>query len=199
MPDFDLIEFENIYTPGTLLGVYANALRTPADGKMIIARGILQILGNQNNYGGYYYDNLKSIDENRVIRTKISAQMRSTLTTESVYVFKGYIEKRINFSNIELILSVNEVLRKEENAINEEDVKRFEKLQKKITAGFRDLEALVKEHIYNQRKLRIVNLYGTTAIVHRDFDLGIAESKVKFDITEHRCNFSSKAELITAI
>ncbi len=199
MRDIELIEFENIYTPGSLLGVYANALRTPADGRMIIAKGILQILPNQTNYGGYYYDNLKSIDENRVIRTKISSQLRATLTDNVVYVFKGYIEKRINFSNIELILSVNEVLRKEENAINEEDVKRFEKLQKKVASGFRDVEAMVKEHIYNGRKLRIANLYGTTAIVGKDFDKGVADAAVRFEISEHRCNFSSKAELISAI
>lgn len=195
----EIIEFENIYTPGSLLGVYANALRTPADGRMIIAKGVLQIMHNQANYGGYYYDNLKSIDENRIIRTKISAQLRATLTDNAVYVFKGYIEKRINFSNIELILSVNEVLRKEENAINEEDVKRFEMLQKKVASGFRDIEALVKEHIYNERKLQIANLYGSTAIVHKDFDKGVADASVRFDISEFRCNFSSKPELISAI
>ncbi len=69
MPGTEVVEFENVYTPGSLLGVYANALRTPADGRMIIAKGILQILPNQTNYGGYYYDNLKSIDENKIIRT----------------------------------------------------------------------------------------------------------------------------------
>ena len=65
----EVIEFETIYTPGSLLGVYANALRTTADGRMIIAKGILQILPNQTNYGGYHYYNLTSINENRVIRT----------------------------------------------------------------------------------------------------------------------------------
>ena len=69
MPNIELVEFENIYTPGSLLGVYANPLRTPADGRMIIAKGLLQISPSQTNYGGYYYDNLKSIDESRVIRT----------------------------------------------------------------------------------------------------------------------------------
>lgn len=197
-PKEKLIEFENIYTPGSLLGVYTNAIKTPADAKMIMIRGRLEILQNQKEYVGYYFDTLKSIDENRSIKIKISAHLRSSLVNNGVYVFKGYVEKKMLFSSIELSLAAIEVYRKEENIINQVELKRFEIIQKKVERGYRDFEALVKEHIYNGKKLRIANLYGNTAIVDKDFHKGLSEIKIRFEISEFRCNFNSKAELIAS-
>lgn len=195
----DLIEFKDVYSPTTLLGIYANAIRTGADQKVILARGVFQLSQIQKEYNGYYYDTLKSPNDNKSIRTKIPSLLRSKLENNAIYIFKGYIEKKINFSAIELLFVVDDILQKEVNNVSETDLKRFEMLQKKVVTGFRDLEALVKDHIYNERKLRVANLYGTTAIVNSDFDLGIAEARTRFELSEFRCNFSSKQELMSAI
>jgi len=195
----NIIELQNIYSPSSLLGVYANALRTVADGKIILAKGIYQVGITRRDYGGYFYDTIKSQNENKSIGIKITGQLRSQLENNLVYVFKGYIEKKINFSNIELILVVDEILKKEENQISEEEIKRFELLQKKVSKGFRDLEAVVKEHIYNNTQLKIANIFGTSAIVDKDFELGIGEAAVRFSISKHRCSITSKTDLISTI
>lgn len=199
MTELDVIEFKEVYSPTTLLGIYANAIRTNADNKVVLARGIFQLSQIQKEYGGYYYDILKSLNDNKSIRTKIPSLLRSKLANNSIYTFKGYIEKKINFSAIELLFVVDDVLQKEVNNVSEEELKRFELLQSKVAKGFRDAEALVKEHIYNERKLKIANLYGTTGIVNKDFEKGVADAAVRFEISEHRCNFSSKTELISSI
>jgi len=61
------------------------------------------------------------------------------------------------------------------------------------------LGEIVKEHIYNNKILKIANLYGSTAIVHKDFEKGLADSMIRFQVSEHRCNFTSKSELIAAL
>jgi len=67
--------------------------------------------------------------------------------------------------------------------------------QKQMGKGYRDVEALIKEHIYNGTEIRIANLYGSTAIVHKDFEKGLADAIVRFKIQDFRCNFQSKAEI----
>lgn len=192
-------DFQNIYSPATLLGVFANALKSPADGRLLLARGEYQASINAKEYSGYYYEDIKSPSDNKFIKAKIPAFVRSKLENQNIYIFKGYIEKRIGNSSIELIFVVDDIQQKEEKQISEEDLKRFEVIQSKIGKGFRNFESITKEHIYNDKPLRIANVYGNSAIVDKDFDKAIAEAKVKYDITTFKCSFSSKEELISLI
>lgn len=197
--DLEVTEFKNVYSPRTLLGVYANAIRTTADGRVVLAKGNYQLAQNQKEYSGFYYDSLKSLNGNESIKIKVPTLLRSKLENNAVYIFKGYVEKRINFSSIELVFVIDDLLQKEENQISEEEIKRFELIQKKIAKEYRDVESLVKENIYQGNIIKIANLYGNTAIVNEDFKLGLAEAITKFNITEHRCSFSSKTQLIATI
>ena len=192
-------KFQNIYTPGTILGVYASALHTSTDGRIVLAKGVYSISQNQKEYGGYYYDTLKSPNDNKSIKAKVPSLLRSKLENDQIYIFKGYIEKRINFSAIELVFVVDEILQKEKAQISDEEIKRFELIQNKISKGYRDFEAIVKEHIYTNTRLKIANLYGSTAIVHKDFEKGLADAVTRFEISNHRFNFISKRDLIAAL
>lgn len=192
-------EFQNVYSPSTILGVYANALKSPVDGRIILAKGEYQATQNSKEYSGYYYDDIKSPNENKYIKARIPSMIRSKLENHNIYVFKGYIEKRISFSTIELVFVVDEIMQKEKNPMSEDDVKRFDILQKKANKGYKDFEALVKDRIYNNTPIQIINIYGTTGIVNKDFEAGLAESKVRFKINEYRCNLTSKTEVINLL
>jgi exodeoxyribonuclease VII large subunit len=106
------------------------------------------------------------------------------------------MEKRVSFSSIELVFTIDDVLQKEASPLSEEDLKRFSLIQQKITKGYRDFEALVKESIYKGEPVRIANLYGSAAIVNKDFDKGLAEASARFSISEYRCSFASRTEII---
>lgn len=192
-------EFQSIYSPTTILGIYANAIKTPADNKIILAKGEYHASANAREYGGYYYDDLKSTYDNRFLKIKVPALLRSQLDDCLIYLFKGYVEKRISNSSIDLIFVVDEILQKEENPISDEDLKRFEIIQKKVSKGYKDLQAFVKDSIFNKKLLRIANIYGTTGIVNKDFEAGIGEAKVRFSISECRINLSSKIDIINKI
>lgn len=191
--------FENVYSPGTLLGVYAAALRTPVEGRMVLARGIFQASPLARVYNDYYYDSIRSVYENKVVKARIPALLRNKLENNQVYLFKGYVEKKVTLSAIELQLVVDEVLQKEENNIPAEEVRRFELVQQKLTKGFQDFEKLVRDRVHHNEPVKIMNVFGHSAIVHKDFEKGIAEAMTRFVIQEHRCNFSSKAEIIQTL
>lgn len=192
-------EFQSVYSPTTILGIYANAIKTPADNKIILAKGEYHSSINAKEYNGYYYEDLKSTYDNRFLKIKVTALLRSQLDGGLIYLFKGYVEKRISNSSIDLIFVVDEILQKEENPISAEDLKRFEVIQKKVSKGYKDFQAFVKDSIFNNKLLRIANIYGTTGIVNKDFEAGIGQAKVRFNISESRINLSSKSDIINKI
>lgn len=195
----DYREFQNVYSPGTLLGVYAAALRTPVEGRMVLARGIFQGSPVARMYNDYYYDSIRSVYENKVVKARIPAVLRNKLENNQVYLFKGYVEKKVTLSAIELQFVVDEVLQREENNISQEEIRRFELVQQKLSKGYRDFEKLVRDHVHRGQQPRIMNIYGNAAIVHKDFEKGLAEACTRFAMSEHRCNFSSKKEIIQTL
>jgi len=85
-------DFQNVYSPSTLLGVFANAIKSPADGRLLLARGEYQATQNAIEYSGYYYEVIKSPNDNKFIKARIPAFLRSKLENQTIYIFKGYIE-----------------------------------------------------------------------------------------------------------
>lgn len=197
--DSEIAKYENVYSPSTLLGVYANALRTSVDGKILLAKGVFVKSQFEKEYSGYYYDSIKSLNDNISIKTKISSLLRSKLQNNKIYLFKGYVEKKISFSTIELVLVVDDISDEEQQQVSEIEIKRFELIQRKNNKEYRNIEGKVKESVYKNIPLKIANLFGNTAIVDDDFKLGIADASIKFQISDFRCSFSSKKELIDKI
>jgi exodeoxyribonuclease VII large subunit len=192
----DLVRFQQVYSPSTLLGVFSAAIKSPADARLILARGIYQPAPASREYAGYFYDSLKGVHDNGIIKLRLPSLLRSKLKQNHVYVFRGFVEKRIGFSAIELILTVDDILQEEQSPVTGEDLRRFSLLQQKITKGYRDFESLVKESVYKGEPLRIANIYGTSAIVDKDFQRGIGDSVSRFSITDYRCSFASRTDII---
>jgi len=195
----EIVKFEEIYSPSTLLGVYANAIKTVADGKILIARGIYIRSEGKKEYSGYYYDKINSPNDESSIQAKVPNFLRSKLENNSIYIFKGFIEKKIKFSSIDLVFVVDDVIDKEQNQISDVDLKRFELIQIKNKKEFRSVESFIKECVYTNTIPKIANIYGISAIVQDDFELGIAESMINFNITNYRCSLNSKNEISSMI
>jgi len=189
---------ELIYSPTTLLGVFSSAIKSSVDARIILARGIYQDARGKD-YSGYFYDNLKSPNSQEHIKIKVPNAIKHRLEDNLIYVFRGYVEKRISFSSIELVLVVDEMLEKEKSQITAEEIRRFESIKLKVSKGYRDLESFIKQNIYSELTTYIVNVYGNSAIVNKDFELGISETISRFKISDYRCSFTSKTELINLI
>jgi cytidylate kinase len=79
-------------------------------------------------YSNYYYDHLYSESDNSSIGVKISGLLRSKIVNNDIYTLKGFIEKRIKNSSIELVFVVDDIISQEEKTISEEDLKRYKNL-----------------------------------------------------------------------
>lgn len=187
-----------IYSPASVVGTFNNALIIPQTLNLIYLKG-RYTAGQGKSYAGYYYDHLYSESDTTSISVKLSGILRSKLTNGEVYILKGFIEKSIRNSSIDLRFAAEEIIQQEEKQISEDDLKRYELIQNKLEKGSSNLESLIREKNLNNQKIKIANIYGHNAIVQSDFAEGLDVSSVHFEITDFNCNITSKTSIITQI
>ena len=97
-----------------------------------------------------------------------------------------------------LVVSRVEVV--QEQAIDENEIKRMELRRKKATTGFRNVDALLEQLLYTDQRPKIALLFAGTSITMTDFIQGGGDiAKAAFDFAEFRANFSRTAELANTI
>ncbi|KQR90454.1 hypothetical protein ASG01_15175 [Chryseobacterium sp. Leaf180] len=184
-----------VYTPASVLGIFSNALKLSATVNLIFLKG-RYLFGGGKAYGNYYYDQLYSEGDSSVIGVRISALLRSKITSNEIYTLKGFIEKSIKNSSIELRFVVDDIIQQEEKSISEEELQRYELIQKKLATGSKDLETLIRGKMLQDEKIKVANIYGNNAIVQNDFSEGLDISSVYFDIDNHPCSITSSTSIM---
>ncbi|TQM21054.1 exodeoxyribonuclease VII large subunit [Chryseobacterium aquifrigidense] len=183
-----------IYSPSSVLGLFSNALKINATINLIYLKG-RYAYGGGKAYGNYYYDNLFSESDNISIGVRISALLRTKIVNNDVYTLRGYIEKSIKNSSVELRFVVDEIIQQEERAISEEELQRYELIQEKLKKGSTDLETVIRNKILKEEPIRIANIYGNNAIVQRDFAEGLDVSQKYIQVSEYTCSITSSTSI----
>lgn len=187
-----------VYSPASVIGIFSNALKLNATVNIIYLKGRYSF-GGGKAYGNYFYDLLFSESDHVSIGIRISSLLRSKMINNEIYTLKGFIEKSIKNSSIELRFVVDEIIQQEEKSISEEELQRYELIQKKLEIGSKDLETLIREKMLKNEKVKIANIYGNNAIVQKDFYEGLDVSGQYFEIDDHSCNITSSTEIITKL
>ena len=183
-----------IYSPTSVIGIFNNALKLPVTVNLIYLKGRYSF-GGGKAYVNYYYDFLFSESDSVSIGVKMPGLLRSKIENNEIYTLRGYIEKRLRNSSIDLVFVVDEIVSQEEKTVSEEDIQRFELIQKKLELGTKNLETLIRSKILNNEKIKIANIYGHNAIVQRDFNEGLDVSQNQFDIQDFNCNITSATSI----
>lgn len=183
-----------IFSPQAIIGIFNNALKIKETVSLIFLRG-RYVYGQGKSYAGFYYDFIYSESSPVSIGVKISSLLRTKIINNEAYVLRGFIEKRIKNSSIELVFVVDEIIQQEEKTISEEDLQKFEILQKKLNQGSKDLETFIREKSSKKETIRIANIYGHNAIVQRDFYEGLGIASNEFLIEDYTCNITSSTSI----
>lgn len=187
-----------VYSPASVIGIFSNALKLNATVNLIYLKG-RYAYGGGKSYGNYYYDLLFSEGDNTSIGIRISSLLRSKITNNEVYTLRGFIEKSIKNSSIELRFVVDEIVQQEERSISEEELQKYELIQKKLKVGSKDLETLIRDKMLKDEKVKVANIYGNNAIVQKDFSEGLDVSSQYFDVDNHSCNITSSTAIISTL
>ena len=155
--------------------------------------------GGGKSYTNYFYDTLYSEADSISITVKIPALLRSKIVNNEIYTLKGYIEKILRNSRIDLNFVVDGIIAEEEGSFSEDDLKKFELIQKKLELGSKDLDTLIRTKLLNNEIVRVANIYGHNAIVQKDFSEGLDVSQKYFEIVEYTCNITSPTSILTQL
>lgn len=187
-----------VYSPASVIGIFSNALKLNATVNIIYLKGRYSF-GGGKAYGNYFYDLLFSEGDHVSIGVRISSLLRSKMINNEIYTLRGFIEKSIKNSSIELRFVVDEIIQQEEKSISEEELQRYELIQKKLETGSKDLETLIRDKMLKDEKVKIANIYGNNAIVQKDFSEGLDVSVQYFEIDDHSCNITSSTAIISKL
>lgn len=187
-----------VYSPTSVLALFNNALRLPGTENLIHLRG-RYAFGGGKSYTNYFYDTLYSEADSISITVKIPALLRSKIVNNEIYTLKGYIEKILRNSRIDINFVVDGIIAQEEGSFSEDDLKKFELIQKKLELGSKDLDTLIRTKLLNNEIVRVANIYGHNAIVQKDFSEGLDVSQKYFEIVEYTCNITSPTSILTQL
>ncbi|WP_294297499.1 exodeoxyribonuclease VII large subunit [uncultured Chryseobacterium sp.] len=187
-----------VYSPASVIGIFSNALKINATVNLIYLKGRYSY-GAGKAYGNYYYDLLFSESDHVSMGIRISSLLRSKIVNNEIYTLRGFIEKSIKNSSIELRFVVDEIIQQEEKSISEEELHKYELIQKKLEIGSKDLEALVRDKLLLNAKVTIANIYGNNAIVQKDFAQGLDVSSSFFEISNYSCNITSSTAILSTL
>jgi hypothetical protein len=183
-----------VYSPASVIGIFSNALKLNATVNLIYLKG-RYAFGGGKSYGNYYYDLLFSEGDHTSIGIRISSLLRSKITNNEIYTLRGFIEKSIKNSSIELRFVVDEIIQQEDRSISEEELQKYELIQKKLAVGSKDLETLIRDKMLKDEKIKVANIYGNNAIVQKDFSEGLDVSSPYFNIDNYSCNITSSTAI----
>lgn len=187
-----------VYSPASVIGIFSNALKLNATVNLIYLKG-RYAYGGGKSYGNYYYDLLFSEGDHTSIGIRISSLLRSKITNNEIYTLRGFIEKSIKNSSIELRFVVDEIVHQEERSISEEELQKYGLIQKKLEVGSKNLETLIRDKMLTDEKVKVANIFGNNAIVQKDFSEGLDVSLQYFVVDNHSCNITSSTAIISTL
>lgn len=190
------------YTPSEIIGIFNDILahqNNQASGKIVCIRG-LYLVGNNTSYKGYYYDTLRDEKSQNELPIRISDAQRNELTPGNLVEILGTLGRKItDKSEIKLELNVSRVEVVKEQVIDENEIKRIEYRQRKVSAGFKNVDGILESLLFNDTRPQIALIIAQTSITLKDFEDGIKAARVALDFIEDRVVFTQTKLLCTKL
>lgn len=181
------------YRPSEIINIFNDILarqNTEASGKIVCIRGIY-LIGNGISYQGYCYDTLRDEKTPNELPIKISEAQRKDLKPGSLVDILGTLGRKISpKSEIKLELNVSRVETVQEQAIDKDEIKRIEYRQRKVSAGFKNVDSILESLLFNDTRPKIALIIAQSSITLKDFEDGIKAARVALDFVEDKVVFT---------
>ena len=189
-----------IYKPSEIIGIFNSILaKQSVNAQVVYLRGVYLASGRQS-YNGYFYDTLRDEDRQEEITMYVTQQQRENLKNGNLVNVGGVLGRNVNNrGQIQIILNVSRIEIVQEQAIDEDEIKRMELRQKKSSVGFKNVDSVLEQLLFTDQRPRVALLFATSSITMSDFEAGINAAKSAIDFMEYRANFSNAKELVGAL
>lgn len=189
-----------IYKPSEIIGIFNSILaKQSVNAQVVYLRGVYLASGRQS-YNGYFYDTLRDEDRQEEITMYVTQQQRENLKNGNLVNVGGVLGRNVNNrGQIQIILNVSRIEIVQEQAIDEDEIKRMELRQKKSSVGFKNVDSVLEQLLFTDQRPRVALLFATSSITMSDFEAGINAAKSAIDFMEYRANFSNAKELLSTL
>ena len=189
-----------IYKPSEIIGIFNSILaKQSVNAQVVYLRGVYLASGRQS-YNGYFYDTLRDEDRQEEITMYVTQQQRENLKNGNLVNVGGVLGRNVNNKGqIQIILNVSRIEIVQEQAIDEDEIKRMELRQKKSSVGFKNVDSVLEQLLFTDQRPRVALLFATSSITMSDFEAGINAAKSAIDFMEYRANFSNANEFISTL
>lgn len=189
-----------VYKPSEIIGIFNSILaKQSVNAQVVYLRGVYLASGRQS-YSGYFYDTLRDEDRQEEITMYVTQQQRENLKNGNLVNVGGVLGRNVNNrGQIQIILNVSRIEVVQEQAIDENEIKRMELRQKKSSEGFKNVDSILEQLLFVDQRPRVALLFATSSITMSDFEAGINAAKSAIDFVEYRANFSNANELVRTL
>ena len=186
------------YKPSELLGLFTSYLsQQDVNRQVIYLQGIYLKNPKHDSRWASRYDILRDENTQTEITLQIPYKLCEDLKDGNLVTVGGVLGRRVqNNSHIQLMLVVSRVEVVQEQAIDENEIKRMELRQKKSSEGFKNVDSILEQLLFVDQRPRVALLFASSSITMSDFEAGINAAKSAIDFSEYRANFSNTNELI---
>ena len=191
---------QTTYKPSEIIGIFNSILaKQSVNAQVVYLRGIYLASGRQS-YGGYYYDTLRDEDRQEEITIIVTELQRESLKNGNLVNVGGVIGRNVNSrGQIQINLNVSRIEVVQEQVVDEAEIKRVELRQKKASIGFKNVDGVLEQLLYQDKRPNVALVFAQSSITMSDFEAGINAAKSAIDFTERRVNFSNSQELVRTL
>ena len=191
----------SIYKPSELLGMFTSYLSQQDVNKQVIfLQGIYLKNPKHDARWSCRYDILRDENTQTEITLQIPYKLCEDLKDGNLVTVGGVLGRRVqNNSHIQLMLVVSRVEIVQEQAIDENEIKRMELRRQKSTKGFKNVDSILEQLLFIDQRPKVALVFAATSITMSDFNAGIEAAKAAIDFFEYRVNFSNSQELSQAL
>lgn len=187
------------HTPVTLINYFANAFKLDSKRSLFFLKGIYQDK-KRGSYSGYFYDRVQDELSGQIVTIRVPEAIKSHLTHEQVYLFKGILDKTIRPDGvIEPVFVVAELIADLAPRVSNASEQRLAIQRQKSNEGYKDLDIVLQRKLRVRQKPRLILVYGATSIVMDDVYTALGSARQRYDIVERRTNMLDKDAIIRTI
>lgn len=185
------------YKPSELLGMFTSYLSQQDMNKQVIfLQGIYLKNPKHDARWSCRYDILRDENTQTEITLQIPYKLCENLKDGNLVTVGGVLGRRVqNNSHIQLMLVVSRVEIVQEQAIDENEIKRMELRRQKSNMGFKNVDSILEQLLFIDKRPKVALVFAATSITMSDFNAGIEAAKAAIDFLEYRVNFSNSQVL----
>lgn len=189
-----------VYKPSEIIGIFNSILaKQSVNAQVVYLRGVYLASGRQS-YGGYFYDTLRDEDRQEEITIIVTQPQRENLKNGNLVNVGGVIGRNVNNrGQIQINLNVSRIEVVQEQVVDEAEIKKVELRQKKASIGFKNVDSILEQLLYQDKRPNVALVFAQSSITMSDFEAGINAAKSAIDFTERRVNFANSTELIRTL